>query len=132
VLDDPTNTRSTSNQVLAQFGLSLDLRVQQAPVGIADPLQLLIWNSGGRVVGGESLIQGTDSTSICSIVRQGKGQVIAFANSHLFERKTMGYTAMIPNPTQNAISQLEYKLMSYLNYPPVHAESGSSSTETTE
>lgn len=132
VLDDPTNTRSTSNQVLALFGLSLDLRVQQPPAGIADQLQMLIWNAGGRVVGGESLIQGPDSTSICSIVRQGNGQVIVFANSHLFERKTMGYTAMIPNATQNAISQLEYRLLSYLNYPPAHAENGPQSTGTTE
>ena len=121
VLDDPTNTRSTSNQVLAQFGLSLDLRVQTVPVGVVDPIQHLYWNSAGRVVGGEALLAAPDSSSILSMTRFGKGQVLAFANSHLFERKTMGYTAMIPNATQNAISQLEYRIMSYLNYPPVHA-----------
>lgn len=132
VFDDPMNTASTSNQLLAQFGLSLDLRVQPVPPGMTDPLDHLIWNSGGRVVGGESLLPGPDGSSLCSRVKQGKGQVIAFANSHIFERKTMGYTAMIPNPSQNAISQLEYRLMSYLNYPPVQAASENPHSETME
>ncbi len=132
VLDDPINTRSSSNQVLAPFGLSVDLRAQLPPTGMFDNLELLFWNGAGRVSGGDPLVGGPDGSSVCSIVRYGKGQVIAFANSHIFERKTMGYTAMIPNPSQNAISQLEYRLMSYLNYPPVHAESGTSGGATTE
>ena len=132
VFDDPMNTRSTANQVLAQFGLSMDLRVQTAPSGMVNHLELLVWNGGGRVVGGESLLPGPEGSSIMAMTRHGQGQVLAFANSHIFERKTMGYTAMIPNATQNAISQLEYRLMSYLNYPRVHAGTGSSSSETTE
>jgi hypothetical protein len=44
----------------------------------------------------------------------------------------MGYTAMIPNPSQNAISQWEYRLLSYLNYPPVHAATGNPTTEEVE
>jgi len=132
VLDDPANTGSTSNQALAQFDLSFDLRVQPPPPGMIDHLQILLWNGGGRVVGGEPLLPGPEGSSLCSLARHGKGQVIAFANSHIFERKTMGYTAMIPNASQNAISQLEYRLMTYLNYPPVHAASGDEPTGTTE
>ena len=132
VLDDPSNTRSTSNQVLAQFGLSFDLKAQPTPMTVTDPLQGLLWNVGGRVIGGEPILGAPDGSSICSIVSHGKGQVIGYANSHIFERKIMGYTAMIPNPSQNAISQWEYRLLSYLNYPPVHATTGTPSTEGTE
>jgi hypothetical protein len=99
---------------------------------VTDPLASLIWNGGGRVIGGKPLMDSPDESSVCSIVSHGKGQVIGFANSHIFERKTMGYTAMIPNPTQNAISQWEYRLMSYLNYPPVHAAAGDESLKDTE
>ncbi|HWO57401.1 MAG TPA: DUF4350 domain-containing protein [bacterium] len=124
VLDDPTNaTHSSANQLLAGFGLSLDLRAQAPPAGMTDYLQQVLWTAGGRVVGGEPILAGPDGSAICARVKVGEGQVIAFANSHVFERKTMGYTAMIPNPTQNTISQWEYRLMTYLNYPPVHAES---------
>jgi hypothetical protein len=107
VLDDPTNVRSSSNQVL-------------------------LWNVGGRVIGGEPVLPSPDGTSVCSVASHGKGQVVAFANSHIFERKIMGYTAMIPNPSQNAISQWEYRLMTYLNYPPVHATTGTPAAEKAE
>ena len=78
----------------------------------------VLWQRGGRVIGGEPIVSAPDGSVSWGIKPFGEGQVVAFANSHIFERKTMGYTAMLPNPTQNTISQFEYHLMTYLNYPP--------------
>jgi len=121
VFDDPTNRLSTSGPLLQQFGLSFDLRPIAPPAGATSDLTAVLWQGGGRVIGGEPLVALPDGSVSCTLKKAGAGQVIAFANSHLFERKTMGYTAMIPNAIQNTISQFEYRLMSYLNYPPKQA-----------
>jgi hypothetical protein len=115
ILDDPTNRRSTSNPLLAHFGMRFDM----TPITMSAPgVASVLWQRGGRVIGGEPLLAAPDGSVSCALNKFGDGQVIAFANSHIFERKTMGYTAMLPNPTQNTISQFEYRLMTYLNYPP--------------
>jgi hypothetical protein len=121
VFDDPSNRLSTSGPLLDQFGLSFDLRPVAPPAGTGGDLSAVLWQGGGRVIGGQPLVALPDGSASCALKKFGAGQVVAFANSHLFERKTMGYTAMIPNAIQNTISQFEYRLMSYLNYPPKQA-----------
>jgi hypothetical protein len=130
IFDDPTNRLSTSAPLMEQFGLSFDLRPIAPQAGLPGDLSATLWQGGGRVMGGEALVSLPDGTASCALKKVGSGQVIAFANSHLFERKTMGYTAMIPNPIQNTISQFEYRLMRYLNYPPQQAEADGSSSST--
>ncbi|MBI3872186.1 MAG: hypothetical protein HY304_03805 [candidate division Zixibacteria bacterium] len=126
VFDDPANRQSTSASVMAQFGLSFDMRPISAPAKLmpdmTSDVQAVLWQGSGRVIGGEPLLTASDSSVSCAHIKFGEGQVIAFGNSHVFERKTMGYTAMIPNPVQNAISQWEYRLMGQLNYPPAQAQ----------
>ncbi len=130
ILDGPHNRRTTSGQVMQQFGMKFDLQPITEKPGDASLVENVLWRSGGRVVGGdEALVMASDSTASCALKKYGKGQVIAFANSNVFERKVMGYTAMIPNPIQNTISQFEYRLMSYLNYPP--ADSSGQANDTT-
>jgi hypothetical protein len=116
VLDDPTNRNSASNPLLAQFGMRFDMT--PLPVAAVPQVDNVLWQMGGRVLGGEPLLTASDGSVSCAISQSGTGQVIAFANSHIFERKTMGYTAMIPNAIQGTISRFEYRLLSYLNYPP--------------
>jgi hypothetical protein len=117
ILDDPSNRASSSGPLMRQFGLEFEMR-PVADVGYrqGDP-QDVLWRGGGRIKGGKPIHMAPDSTVNCVRSMIGEGQVIAFANSHVFERKTMGYTAMIPNPIQNTISQFEYHLLSYLGYP---------------
>ncbi len=117
IFDDPSNRISTSGPLLQQFGLSFDLRPIAPQAGIGNDLKNTLWEGGGRVIGGEPLVTIPDGSVSCALKKASAGQVIAFANSHLFERKTMGYTAMVPNPIQNTISQFEYRLMSYMHDP---------------
>lgn len=130
IFDDPTNRMSTAGPLMEQFGLSFDMKPVSYPAGSAGGLEATLWQSGGRVIGGEPLVTIPDGSASCAIKRFGSGQVIAFANSHIFERKTMGYTAMIPNPIQNTISQFEYRLMRYLNYPPTSAAADTTTSRT--
>ncbi|MBI5867625.1 MAG: hypothetical protein HZB43_04950 [candidate division Zixibacteria bacterium] len=130
IFDDPLNRMTTSAPLMEQFGMSFDLRPVSLPAAGAVDLSPTLWQSGGRVIGGEPILALPDGTASCAIKRIGAGQVIAFANSHIFERKTMGYTAMIPNPIQNTISQFEYRLMRYLNYPPKSASADSTAATT--
>ncbi|MEW5702736.1 MAG: hypothetical protein AB1792_10975 [Candidatus Zixiibacteriota bacterium] len=122
VFDDPTNHASTSAPLLSQFGLTVDLRPVPSQGRVYMPAEASLWQGGGRITGGEPLVTLPDGSVSCAIAHVGQGKVIAYANSHAFERKTMGYTAMIPNPIQNAISQFEYRLMTYLDAPPVGAQ----------
>jgi hypothetical protein len=136
VLDDPGDHTSSSNMLLAPFGLHMELEAKPVPYGLTTAYENVLWQGGGRVSGGQPILADASGSALCAIAKIGKGQVVAFANSHIFERKTMGYTAMIPNPTQNTISQFEYKILSYLNYPPAQAsraaEEPSSTAEKTE
>jgi len=123
IFDDPKNARSTSNPLLAQFGMRFDMTpIRGGGRTQGQGLLGVLWENGGRVIGGEPLVVAPDSSVSCARRRFGKGQVIAYAKSSTFERTVMGYTAMIPNPIQNTISQFEYRLMSYLNYPPERAD----------
>lgn len=122
IFDDPANRESTSGPLMAQFGLAFDLRPIAGPLGAPGAPDDVLSRMGGRVAGGEALVQVADGSASCALLKFGRGRVIAYANSHVFERKTMGYTAMIPNPIQNAISQFEYRLMRYLDGPPLGAQ----------
>lgn len=117
ILDDPTNRPSSSGPLMQQFGMSFDM----SPGGdfgfLPGDVREVLWRGSGRVAGGEPFHVSPNGSVNGAIAKIGKGRVIAFANSHVFERKTMGYTAMIPNTVQNTISQFEYHLLSFLGYP---------------
>jgi len=121
ILDGPQNRHSTSSQLLNQFGLTMDMHPLVEKPSDGALVENVIWRNGGTVAGGEPMITTPEGAASCALKKFGKGQVVAFANSNVFERKVMGYTAMIPNAVQNTISQFEYRLMAYLNYPPSDA-----------
>ncbi|GAB4321863.1 MAG: hypothetical protein Kow0074_12970 [Candidatus Zixiibacteriota bacterium] len=132
VLDGPHNTESSSDQVMALFGLAFDMTpIRQTP-DMVNLVENVLWRDGGRVIGGEPILAAPDSSVSCAKKSVGKGLVIAYANSNAFERKVMGYTSMIPNPIQSAISRFEYHLMTYLNYPPKDASAGSASSRSAD
>lgn len=117
ILDDPRNRQSSAGPLMREFGMTFDMTpVANSGFATGDPRDIL-FRSGGRVQGGTPINPAPDSTVNCAIQEVGAGKVIAFAHSHVFERTVMGYTAMIPNATQNTISQFEYHLMSYMGYP---------------
>ncbi|HUU46699.1 MAG TPA: hypothetical protein VM118_13285, partial [Acidobacteriota bacterium] len=83
VLDDPTNRASTSNQLLVHFGMRFDM----TPIPLAATREVgnVLWQHGGKVIGGEPLLSAPDGSVSCALAPFGDGQVIAFANSHIFE-----------------------------------------------
>lgn len=118
VFDGPHNHQSSANQVLKRFGMVFDMHLLREPPGEFQKIADVLWQNGGQVSGGQPILTGPNGAMSCALKKVGKGQVVAFANSNVFERKTMGYTAMIPNAIQGTISRFEYQLMEYLNYPP--------------
>ena len=129
VLDGPHNRGSSANQILKQFGMAFDMHPLREPPGTFQKVADVLWQNGGQVAGGEPILEGPNGEMSCALKKVGRGQVIAFANSNVFERKTMGYTAMIPNAIQGTISRFEYQLMDYLNYPPKEAAADSATTD---
>jgi hypothetical protein len=120
IFDGPHTRHPSSNVLMGQFGLQFDMSPIPDVPGYRGMVADVLWRGGGRVIGGEPIVMAPDSSVSCARLPYGKGQVIAFANSNVFERKTMGYTAMIPNAIQNTISQFEYQLLEYVKEPFEH------------
>ena len=120
VMDDPENKRTLVNTLLGQFSLSLDFDnpIPSTLPGLRSTPAAPIWAGGAPVVGGEALYSAPDGTPVVAYSRYGKGRVIAYGNSRSFERKTLGYTAMIPNAQQAAMSRFVYQLMDWIFNPP--------------
>ena len=119
VIDDPENGPRPTNEILAPFSLSMDfahpilqgaLTAEQVP---ASP----IWIGAAPIVSGRPLYTSPNGAPVVSATEYGKGRVIAYGNSRTFERKIMGYTAMVPNPQQAAISRFVYQLMDWIFNP---------------
>ncbi len=130
VLDGPHNTESSSGQVMQQFDMTFDMTPLRETQGMTRVVENVLWRGGGRVIGGDdAILMAPDSSVSCAKKFVGDGLVIAYANSNAFERKVMGYTSMIPNQIQNTISQFEYHLMTYLNYPPERASADTTAVD---
>ncbi len=119
VMDDPENGITPTNTLLNVFSLELDfnnrIKLTSGPA-VRSPAAP-IWRDAAPVKGGVPLLRAPDGTPVVAQVEYGQGRVIAFGNSRCFERKTLGYTAMIPNAQQNAMSRFVYQLMDWIFNP---------------
>jgi len=119
IMDDPENGFMPTNTLLGEFSLKLDYNNPVA--GIAggkgsDPARP-IWDGAAPVSGGEVLLAAPDGTPVVAYARYGDGRVIVYGNSRSLERKTLGYTSMIPNAKQAAMSRFVYQLMDWIFNP---------------
>jgi hypothetical protein len=117
MLDDRRNPYSSSNQVLATFGMRMDTtRVVLSPEDSASADGFL-FDSAASVVGGTSLLSASDGTSIVSYKEIGSGMVMACSNSHLFEYRSMGATGTVPDARHRRIYDLEFEMLRKLMNP---------------
>jgi len=128
VMDDPENQPAPTNTLLSIFGLTMDFNNKIAVSGPRNPAAP-IWQDAAPIIGGETLLASPDAKSVVAQVHYGKGRVIAYGNSRAFERKTLGYTSMVPNDQQMAMSRFVYQFMEWIFNPakedqPPQPESG--------
>ena len=76
----------------------------QITQGSTDPAAP-IWNGAAPVIGGEPLYTAPNGAPVVAYATYGQGRVIAYGNSRSLDRKTLGYTSMIPNAQQAAMSR---------------------------
>lgn len=124
VMDDPENGMVPTNSLLQEFGLEMDfINLVPPSTGSRIP-ESHIWNNAAPITGGTPLYTAPDGTPVVAEAAYGKGRVIAFGNSRVFERKTLGYTSMIPNAQQTAMSRFVYQLMDWIFGPPTAETAG--------
>ena len=119
VLDDRGNQGSTANQILASFQMQFDLSgepVRKDSTEVkADSVQ--IDTGAATVVGGEPILLSRTGHAILSQKEFGRGFVIAFSNSHVFEANVIGPVGTSPTPSQLAIYKVIYDLYDRLSLP---------------
>jgi hypothetical protein len=117
IMDDPENGMVPTNSLLQEFGLEFDfINTVQPTTGVASPASP-IWIGAARITGGSPLLTAPDGTPVVVEQQIGNGRVIAFGNSRVFERSILGYTSMIPNAQQKAMSGFVYQLMDWIFNP---------------
>ena len=119
LIDDPENGPRPTNEILAPFALSMDFAHPISPSALAPELAAAspLWIGAAPIVGGQPLYSAPSGTPVAGVANYGRGRVIVYGNSRTFERKIMGYTAMVPNPQQAAISRFVYQLMDWIFNP---------------
>ena len=117
VVDDPENGPVPTNTLLKEFGLEMDFINLVPPTSLTQDPAASIWNDAAPINGGTPLYTSPDGKPVVAQATYGKGRVIAYGNSRSFERKTFGYTSMIPNAQQQAINRFAYQLMDWIFNP---------------
>jgi hypothetical protein len=117
LMDDPENGLIPVNSLLREFGLEMDLLNLVPPTTGGRRPEAPIWTNAAPIKGGTPLYTAPDGTPVVAEKQYGQGRVIAFGNSRIFERKTFGYTSMIPNAQQKAMGRFCYQLMDWIFAP---------------
>ncbi len=109
VLDDPTNRRSTANQLLTLFGLEIGLLPPRTLPIYDDSLRVVATaRNPGRVTGGTPVLRLRNGGAVLVEKEWGKGKIMVFANSSLFNTRSMGHTGVTPTPEQIKINEMEF------------------------
>ncbi len=124
VMDDPENGLIPTNTLLQEFGLEMDLINLVPPTGGHRVAAAAIWNNAAPIKGGKPLYTSPDGIPVVAEAAYGKGRVIAYGNSRVFERKTFGYTSMIPNEQQKEMGRFCYQLMDWIFNPGITESTG--------
>jgi hypothetical protein len=111
VLDGAHNFRSTANQFLAPFGMS----IEQTPL-----VQSFVFDRGGRkvaavehprpITGGTPVLTLAFGKSFVAATTMGKGVMAVVGSSGLFTDRTMGVTSTVPSSYQRGIYEIEFWL----------------------
>jgi len=111
ILDDPENSNSTSNELLKFFKIKIDFNKISNSILFHDNNIIGISENSGTVIGGEPLLKTKDNKAVCSIVKKGKGKVIAMANSIIFSNSKMGGTQIAPDKKRQQIYNTEFFIL---------------------
>jgi flavodoxin len=117
VLDDAENKDSSANQILAPFGMEMGFPEDEsgsAEDSTAVPHATEIDDGAGTVLGGETILTSRSGWPILSKKVWEKGLVVAFSNSHVFERKVLGPVSTVPSPSQEALYKTIYDIYDLL------------------
>jgi hypothetical protein len=111
VLDSPENIGSTARTLIGPFGVAFDgeaadsvavlnaqgdtLGVARRAVGVKNVSPLLLLGDGRIAMGHRSF---------------GKGRIVVCGAAYIFSTKSMGGTAIVPDPRQNRIFRAEYDI----------------------
>ncbi len=124
LMDDPENGMVPTNTLMQEFGLEFDFLNTVTPTNAGSNPAAPIWNNAARITGGTPLMVAPDGAPVVVEKQVGKGRVIAYGNSRAFERNVLGYTSMVPNPQQKAMSNFVYTLMDWIFEPETTADPG--------
>lgn len=109
---DKANRKSTANEILGMFGMSIDNRpVGQQEIAYGPNLIVSTTPQACSVGGGQPIISTDDGKAIFSVARKGRGMVGVFCDSHLFCDAVLGDVSAFPTEAQVRISELEFGML---------------------
>jgi hypothetical protein len=99
VLDSPENKKSTADDLLKPFGLSIQVnRVLRGQLSTAEAIPTVDVDAACKVTGGESIAE-IEQLSVAAVVNHGKGSVMAIGFGSLWNDTRMGEHWMLePDP----------------------------------
>ena len=119
MLDNALNQKSSANQLLQVFDMSIDYsRIQRSVVYDTTQKAVVMTRHAGRIQGGEPVLFTKDKGSILSINQVGDGAVVVMADSTLFANSSLGFTKNVPNKQQLKLYDLEFWMLGDLTQIP--------------
>lgn len=119
VLDSPGNEKSTSNQLLESFGMSLDGPTADRVIHVVDGNVRVCGGTGvsgfhrlGKVTGGTPILASQSGDTVAAYQTVGKGLLVAAGLSERFDDTHMGTSSrIVPSQEVRAVYELEFALM---------------------
>jgi hypothetical protein len=124
-LSEDEEADAPTTEILLPFGLGLAARrptlgpIHNATGEVQGQLQV-----GGEVTGGEPLLTLGGRVPVASLVRHGRGLVVATSFARPFSDREMGTTAVVPDSHQGFLFEIEFWLLRGLlsgEFPPLRA-----------
>jgi len=111
VMDNSSNKKSSANELLQAFDMSLEYKPPQNMILIIFDHKISTSPYSATVKGGEPVILTESKDAIVSVRKWGKGSIVAISDSVLFSDRYMGTTSTIPNQQQEILYKLEFQIL---------------------